>query len=319
MDGIITALYETISGAAGVERNWERLRNLFYPKARLWRTVVTPEGVADMAAMDVEGFIEIASPYFRNQGFYEREICRKVDRFGHMAQVFSTYEAFSKEDGSEALGRGINSIQLWHDGQRWWVMSLLWDDERRGQEIPSQYLPGANSVLPQAKVDMIIHDESESDLEAIDTVTRKAFETLPISQHTEQFIIKSLRAARALTVSLVAEVGGKVVGHIAFSPVAISDGSPDWYGLGPISVLPERHKQGIGKRLVQEGLARLRGLGAQGCVLVGDPAYYERFGFKSLPEIKVEGVPQKYVLALRLQSNSARGTVEFHPAFSASA
>jgi putative acetyltransferase len=97
---------------------------------------------------------------------------------------------------------------------------------------------------------MIIRNERESDVEAISDVTKAAFENHPHSQHTEQFIVNALRVANALTISLVAEVDGKVVGHIAFSPVTISDGSHNWYGLGPISVLPECQRQGIGKSLI---------------------------------------------------------------------
>ena len=114
----------------------------------------------------------------------------------------------------------------------------------------------------------------------------------------KQFIINALRAAGALTISLVAEVGGKVVGHIAFSPVTISDGSHDWYGVGPVSVLPEFQKQGIGKSLIQEGLSLLKAAGAKGCVLVGDPRYYERFGFRNLPDLILDGVPQRVTFLL---------------------
>jgi putative acetyltransferase len=92
--------------------------------------------------------------------------------------------------------------------------------------------------------------------------------------HTEQFIVNALRAADALTISLVAEVGTRVVDHIAFSPVTISDRSHNWYGLGPVSVLPEFQKQGIGKSIIHEGLSLLQALGAKSCVLVGDPEYY---------------------------------------------
>jgi putative acetyltransferase len=164
---------------------------------------------------------------------------------------------------------------------------------------------------------MIIRNEMESDISGITDVTRAAFEHHPISHQTEHFIITALRAANALTISLVAEVEGKVVGHIAFSPVTISDGSRNWYGLGPISVLPPCQRQGIGRSLMQEGLCRLKALDAEGCVLVGDPAYYERFGFKSLPELTHEGVPQEYVMALPFDGNKARGVVEFHPSFGA--
>ncbi|MCY2926121.1 MAG: N-acetyltransferase [Planctomycetota bacterium] len=162
---------------------------------------------------------------------------------------------------------------------------------------------------------MVIRDETPADLDAISDVTQAAFATLPISRHTEQFIIKALRTAKALTISLVAEVDGRVVGHLAFSPVAISDGSGNWYGLGPISVLPERQRQGIGKALMQAGLSRLKALGAAGCVLVGDPGYYLRFGFQSLPELTHEGVPQQYVLALPFDAHTARGAITFHPGF----
>lgn len=163
----------------------------------------------------------------------------------------------------------------------------------------------------------IIRNESESDIETISVITKVAFESLAISNHTEQFIICALRNANALTISLVAEAEKKVVGHIAFSPVAISDGSPDWYGLGPISVLPELQKQGIGKSLMREGLSLLRSLGAKGCVLVGDLCYYERFGFISRPNLLVEGVPPQYVLALPFEESEAHGAVVFHEAFNA--
>jgi putative acetyltransferase len=164
---------------------------------------------------------------------------------------------------------------------------------------------------------MIIRSEVESDIEIIAEVTKAAFETLAISRHTEQFIIKALRAAGALTVSLVAEIDGEVVGHVAFSPVTISDGNPHWYGLGPVSVLPKHQRQGIGTALIQEGLSLLKARGAQGCVLVGDPAYYQRFGFRNLPVLTLEGVPQEYFLALPFGEEPARGVVVFHSAFSA--
>lgn len=122
-----------------------------------------------------------------------------------------------------------------------------------------------------------------------------------------------------MTVSLVAEVGGKVVGHVAFSPITLSDGSQDWYGIGPVSVLPELQRQGIGKSLIREGLSLLKALGAKGCVLVGDSGYYERFGFRNLPDLVLTGVPQEYFLALEFEMSGARGAVMFHQAFSADA
>ena len=105
---------------------------------------------------------------------------------------------------------------------------------------------------------VVIRDETDADIAAIADVTIAAFETLQISNHTEQFIIEALRAAKVLTVSLVAELDGRVIGHIAFSPVTISDGTCGWYGLGPVSVLPAYQRQGIGKALIREGLSRLK-------------------------------------------------------------
>ena len=162
---------------------------------------------------------------------------------------------------------------------------------------------------------MIIRKEKAADSEAIAQVTIAAFQTLPISNHTEQFIINALRAAGALTLSLVAEIDGRIVGHIAFSPVTISDGTRDWYGLGPISVLPEYHKQGIGKSLINNGLSLLKELDGQGCALVGDPNYYHRFGFRNYPTLLYEEIPQEYFLALPFTSQVPQGLVVFHQGF----
>ncbi len=164
---------------------------------------------------------------------------------------------------------------------------------------------------------MIIREEKSTDIDAITEITIAAFKTLPISCHTEQFIITALRRADALTLSLVAEVEGKILGHIAFSPVTMSDGSLNWYGLGPISVLPGYQKQGIGKALMHEGLSRLKALGGNGCVLVGDPSYYQRFGFKNIPGLIHEGIPQEFFLALPFCKTIPQSTVTFHISFSA--
>jgi putative acetyltransferase len=162
---------------------------------------------------------------------------------------------------------------------------------------------------------MIIRNETASDFDAITEITIAAFRTLAISNHTEQFIISSLRAADALTISLVAEIDGRVVGHIAFSPVTISDGSIGWYGLGPVSVLPEYQKQGIGKSLVNKGLSMLKELDGRGCAVVGDPNYYERFGFRNIPELVHEGIPQEVFLVLPFTENIPQGIVVFHEGF----
>ena len=164
---------------------------------------------------------------------------------------------------------------------------------------------------------VVIRSETDADVSAITEVTVAAFKTLEISNHTEQFIIEALRAVKALTVSLVAQVDGRVVGHIAFSPVTISDGTRNWYGLGPVSVLPEYQRQGIGKALIEEGLSRLKGLNAQGVCLVGHPDYYRKFGFKNVPGLVHEGVPQEVFFALSFDGNIPQGTVTFHEAFKA--
>jgi putative acetyltransferase len=174
-------------------------------------------------------------------------------------------------------------------------------------------------VIPMKQINMVIRNEIETDITQISDVTTSAFLNHPYSHNTEQFIVKALRTAGALTVSLVAELDGKVIGHIAFSPVTISDGSPDWYGLGPISVLPELQKQGIGKSLIYEGIRRLKERQAQGCLLVGDPNYYSRFGFTSPTDLIHEGVPQENFLALSFEGHMPKGTANFHQAFLATA
>jgi len=115
----------------------------------------------------------------------------------------------------------------------------------------------------------------------------------------------------------VAEIDGRVVGHIAFSPVIISDGTKDWCGLGPVSVLPDCQKQGIGKSLINEGLSLLKDMGGKGkdCALVGDPNYYKRFGFKNYPELVHDGVPQEVFLALPFNEKAPQGTIVFHEGF----
>lgn len=162
-----------------------------------------------------------------------------------------------------------------------------------------------------------IRDETDADVNAITDVTVAAFETLKISGHTEQFVIAALRAAGALTLSLVAELDGRVIGHIAFSPVTLSDGTPDWYGLGPVSVLPEYQRQGIGKALIHEGLSRLKALNAKGCCLVGHPNYYRKFGFQNAPELVLEGVPPEFFFALSFDGHIPTGSVTFHEGFKA--
>jgi putative acetyltransferase len=164
---------------------------------------------------------------------------------------------------------------------------------------------------------LMIRPESLQDAAAIESVTREAFAHHPHSRQTEQFIVRELRKADALALSLVAELSGQVVGHIAFSPVAVSDGSPGWFGLGPVSVLPSLQKQGIGGSLIESGLSMLRERGAAGCVLVGEPAFYRRFGFANDPGLLLPGVPQEFFLARAFGPAHAQGEVSFHAAFAA--
>ncbi len=164
---------------------------------------------------------------------------------------------------------------------------------------------------------IIIRSETDADVSAITEVTVAAFKTLEISHHTEQFIIAALRVAKALAISLVAEVDGRVIGHIAFSPVTISDGTRNWYGLGPVSVLPAYQRQGIGQALIREGLSRLKAMNAQGCCLVGHPDYYRKLGFNNLSGFVHEGVPPEVFFALSFGRHTPQGTVAFHEGFKA--
>lgn len=162
---------------------------------------------------------------------------------------------------------------------------------------------------------IIIRSETEADIQAIIDVTKAAFENHPFSQQTEQFIVTALRNAGNLAISLVAEDNGKIIGHIAFSPAQISNEIGSWFALGPISVLPEYQNKGIGSSLLKDGLKRLKTLGARGCVLVGDPKFYERFGFKSYRELTYDEIPQENVMALSFDNRTVSGEIRFHKAF----
>lgn len=163
---------------------------------------------------------------------------------------------------------------------------------------------------------MEIRPENNDDHNAISETTITAFEDHPFSQQTEHLIIDELREADALTVSLVAVINEQVIGHIAFSPVSISDGTVDWYGLGPVSVLPEFQGQGIGSKLIKTGVSHImNGIGGRGCVLVGPPNFYSMFSFSNYPQLIHEGAPQEVFLALPFTENVPSGVVKFHPAF----
>lgn len=131
--------------------------------------------------------------------------------------------------------------------------------------------------------------------------------------------MQALRAAGALAVSLVAEQDQEVVGHVACSPVTISDGARHWYGLGPLAVDPAHQSRGIGAALVRAGLAQLRIVSAAGCVVLGDPAYYGRFGFKAVPGLVYPGPPPEYFMALVFAGPVPQGEVSYHAAFASEA
>jgi putative acetyltransferase len=168
-------------------------------------------------------------------------------------------------------------------------------------------------------MDMAIRAETAADVSVIEAVTIAAFLDAPHTSHTEQFIIDGLRKGGQLAVSLVAEVGGKVIGHVAISPVTVSDGATGWYGLGPISVVPEYQRRGVGSRLMREGLRVLREKGAGGCVVLGEPEYYGRFGFKAYDDLSLAGVPPGYFQALSFEGSRPGGVVTYHSAFDATA
>ncbi|MFG0748838.1 GNAT family N-acetyltransferase [Acinetobacter ursingii] len=162
-----------------------------------------------------------------------------------------------------------------------------------------------------------IRHEQQQDIQTIEALTQAAFLNEQHSSHTEQFIVNQLRKDGQLTISLVALEHGAVVGHVAVSPVRISSGETDWYGLGPISVWPKQQGQGIGSQLMGAVLEQLKQLGAKGCVLLGDPEYYHRFGFKSYPDLILPDVPPMYFQAISFVNNIPKGTVSYHDAFNA--
>jgi putative acetyltransferase len=168
-------------------------------------------------------------------------------------------------------------------------------------------------VIPEIQ----IRNETAADVPAIEAVTAAAFLNAPHADHTEQFIVSALRKAGKLAISLVADAAGTVIGHVAVSPVSISDGAAGWFGFGPISVLPEHQGRGVGSRLMREALRILREQGAGGCVVVGEPRYYSRFGFQADPNLVFPDVPPEYFQAIALGASRPRGVVSYHEAFNA--
>jgi putative acetyltransferase len=163
---------------------------------------------------------------------------------------------------------------------------------------------------------MLLRPETAADVPAIRSLIDEAFSDAPHSSGTEAEIVDRLRADGALTLSLLAVEAEILLGHVAFSPVTIG-GQAGWLGLGPLAVRSDRRGRGIGARLVRAGLEQLERQGAEGCVLLGDPAYYGRFGFAADPAIMLAGVPQQYVQLLRFTGRQPRGEILYHPAFGA--
>ncbi|MDD9317499.1 GNAT family N-acetyltransferase [Acinetobacter lactucae] len=166
-------------------------------------------------------------------------------------------------------------------------------------------------------MNIIVRDEEITDIEAIEKLTKAAFQNAEHSSHTEHFIVNSLRTQGQLTISLVAIEDGSIIGHVAISPVEMSSGEIGWYGLGPISVHPDKQGCGIGSLLMNKSLQKLKQLGAQGCVLLGEPSYYSRFGFKNYPELILPNVPSEYFQAVTFSGNIPKANVKYHEAFNA--
>ena len=168
-----------------------------------------------------------------------------------------------------------------------------------------------------------LRHETPDDVAAIEAVTVAAFADAPHTSHIEQFIVRALRAAGELMLSIVAEEHGQIVVHVALSPVTITDDhgreAQGWYGLGPISVLPPRQGNGIGSRLMEQALSELRAMQAAGCVLLGDPAYYARFGFEAHAGLQLPGVPPGYFMTLAFDGPVPEGIAHYSDAFNAAA
>jgi putative acetyltransferase len=162
---------------------------------------------------------------------------------------------------------------------------------------------------------LLIRPERPGDEDAIRRLTVAAFEPMEFSNGSEAPIIDGLRRSGDLILSLVAEEQGVIVGHVAFSPVSIEDSRENWFGLGPISVQPERQQQGIGKALILKGMELLKERGAQGCALIGDPAYYSRFGFHSDGLLSYGDLDRRYVQRIIFSGPAPRGALKFAPAF----
>ena len=141
VESIVEAIYDVISGPAGVAPDWDRFRGLFAPGARLIPTNRESRGERVMRVHDVEEYILVTGDYLQENAFHERQIASREERFGSIAHVWSTYESLHDPADETPFLRGINSIQLRHDGRRWWVVTIFWDSETPDNPIPERYLP----------------------------------------------------------------------------------------------------------------------------------------------------------------------------------
>jgi hypothetical protein len=139
-DAIIASLYNVISGAAGEKRNWDRMRTLFIPEARLIATSRRKEQSMGMRVMSLEDYINTSGPFLEKEGFFEKEIGRKTEQYGSIVHVFSAYDSKRTLQDAKPFMRGINSIQLWNDGKRWWIITIFWQGETPDNIIPEKYL-----------------------------------------------------------------------------------------------------------------------------------------------------------------------------------
>ena len=144
IDAILHAVYDTISGPAGQQRDWNRFRSLFVSGARLIPVVSDPKGGFTTMLFSPDEYIKHGDPYFQKNGFFEREVARRTDRFANLAQVFSTYESRHGAADPKPFARGINSFQLMNDGHRWWIVTIFWQAETPDSPIPKEYLQGVN-------------------------------------------------------------------------------------------------------------------------------------------------------------------------------
>ncbi|MGB8192191.1 MAG: hypothetical protein WCF67_09745 [Chitinophagaceae bacterium] len=140
IDGIVAALYDVISGPAGQKRNWDRMRTLFIPEARLIPTGKRADGSFGKRVLSVEDYINTSGPFLEKNGFFELELSRKTEQFGSVVHIFSTYASKKTAADEKPFMRGINSIQLWNDGTRWWIITILWENESAERPLPEKYL-----------------------------------------------------------------------------------------------------------------------------------------------------------------------------------